>query len=455
MQRRYSANPRERFFTGGGIQHFSNFSYKYNNTSPTVRVALEHSINLVFIRMMRDLVRFYMFRQDGVDSKILTDANDPRRHRYLQRFADYEGKVFLHDFYRKYKDDEPRQRLVRFLAGRHWTPKRFVTAYRAIRPTADVYTVRALLGQQFGHPFELDAVREMYDAYGPAHFDLNDQGYVSHVHPLELWLMGYLHHHPQASWQQVRDAGAGVRQTVYAWLFDTSRKSAQDQRIRIMMEQDAFEPIHKEWQKLGYPFEELVPSYATAIGSSSDRPQALATLMGIIVNGGLRLPAVRYEALHFALGTPYETHLRRVPAEPERVLPAAVARTLRQALTGVVERGTAHRLNGYDLNVNGQRLVAGGKTGTGDNRYEITDRHGRILKSIARNRTATFVFYLGQRFFGALTAYVPGQQADKYDFTSGLAVSVLGMLMPKLRPLWKHPTGETSLSVLDPTPVLR
>jgi hypothetical protein len=33
-----------------------------------------------------------------------------------------------------------------------------------------------------------------------------------------------------------------------------------------------------------------VPSYATAIGSSADRPLALAELMGIIVNDGQRRP---------------------------------------------------------------------------------------------------------------------------------------------------------------------
>ena len=67
---------------------------------------------------------------------------------------------------------------------------------------------------------------------------------------------------------------------------------------------EAFTEIHKHWKRLGYPFGALVPSYATAIGVSGDRPAALAELMGIIVNGGVRLPTSRIEELHFAAGTP-------------------------------------------------------------------------------------------------------------------------------------------------------
>ncbi len=61
----------------------------------------------------------------------------------------------------------------------------------------------------------------------------------------------------------------------YAWLFRPQLKHAQDTRIRIMLEEDAFAHIQKRWARLGYPFDHLVPSLATAIGSSADRPGAL------------------------------------------------------------------------------------------------------------------------------------------------------------------------------------
>ena len=51
------------------------------------------------------------------------------------------------------------------------------------------------------------------------------------------------------------------------------------------------------------------------------------------------------------------------------------------------------------------------------------------------SRSATFVFFIGDRFFGTVTGYVRGQEAEKYDFTSALAAEVLKALEPELRPL--------------------
>jgi hypothetical protein len=51
------------------------------------------------------------------------------------------------------------------------------------------------------------------------------------------------------------------------------------------------------------------------------------------------------------------------------------------------------------------------------------------------NRAATFVFFVGDRFFGVITAIVPGKEAARYSFTSTLPVHLLGKLAPKLMPL--------------------
>src|SRR3546814_2709793 len=84
----------------------------------------------------------------------------------------------------------------------------------------------------------------------------------------------------------------------------------------------------------------------------------------------------------------------------ERVLPAAVARAVRSALVDVVENGTGRRARGAFHGPDGGPLVAGGKTGTGDHRYERFGRGGEVIESRVVNRTATFVFFLGDRFFG-------------------------------------------------------
>src|SRR5439155_2214396 len=94
------------------------------------------------------------------------------------------------------------------------------------------------------------------------------------------------------------------------------------------------------WKRLGFPFEDLVPSLATAIGSSSDRPAALAELIGIIVNDGLRMPTVRLEELRFGSGTPYHTVLEPQPAPGMRVMEAAVARAVGDVLASLLGRGS-------------------------------------------------------------------------------------------------------------------
>jgi len=58
------------------------------------------------------------------------------------------------------------------------------------------------------------------------------------------------------------------------------------------------------------------------------------------------------------------------------------------------------------------------------------------------DRTATFVFFLGDRFFGTITAYVPGAVAANYHFTSAIAVQLLKAIQPQLEPLLQSPPTE-------------
>ncbi len=71
MERKYSANPGEAFFTGGGLHQFENFERSRNNEFITVREGFKHSINLVFIRLMRDVVRHRMFGGESDAEQLL------------------------------------------------------------------------------------------------------------------------------------------------------------------------------------------------------------------------------------------------------------------------------------------------------------------------------------------------------------------------------------------------
>ena len=83
----------------------------------------------------------------------------------------------------------------------------------------------------------------------------------------------------------------------------------------------------------------------------------------------------------------------------------------------------------------GTRHIVGGKTGPGDHRFEVFSGPGRVVESRVVNRVATFMFYIDDRFYGTITAFVPGAQAADYQFTSGLPVRLLGALMPTLTPM--------------------
>ena len=435
LNRTYSANPGERFFTGGGMHHFNNFRIQDNGRNPTLRDAIRESINLPFVRLMRDVVRYTTYQAPSNSAELLKDDLNPRRQEYLARFADREGTTYMLKFWKKYKGKDTQARLDTFLDSMHPTPIRMAAVHRYLFPRADQATFNSFVRSHLRSDKVPDErLAKLYQSYGPGAYDLPDQGYIAKVHPLDLWLMGYLLNNPQATFQQAVAASQFERQEVYSWLFKSRHKSARDSRIRTMLEIEAFLDIHQRWQKVGYPFDHLVPSLATALGSSGDRPAALSELMGIILNDGVRLPVLRIDTLHFAADTPYETRLINDPDKGERVMPSEVANALREALSQVVDAGTARRVSGSFKQPDGAVLAMGGKTGTGDNRIESMGAGGRLISSKSINRTATFVFYIGEQHFGTLTAFVPGRSAEAFTFTSALPVQVLKGMAPILTP---------------------
>jgi len=445
LDRRYSASPYEGFYTGGGVHTFSNFTPDENSKIMSVRDALRDSVNLVFIRLMRELVYHHLYKPEGI-ARWLEIPDDPRRMEYLRRFADKEGLVYLRRFYDKYHG-KPTDEIMELLTQRVYAkPSRLTMLYQAVYPDADTHALSTYLNAHLSATvLDTEDIEQLHQKYSPANFDLQDQGYITKVHPLELWLVSYLVQHPNATRAEVIDASTEQRQNVYRWLFKSSRKNAQQRRIMTLLEDEAFKQIHTAWDRLGYPFGSLTPSYATSIGASGDRPAALAELMGILRNDGLRLPIVRFDSLHYAKATPYETVLDKLPEQGQQVLAPEVAKAARGALIGVVEAGTAGRLRGIYKSADGKPLSVGGKTGTGDHRREIWGAGGRLIDSVFISRAAVFTFFLGDRFFGVITAYVAGPDAERYHFTSSLPVQIIKFLEPTLAPLVnKTPEGKAS-----------
>lgn len=447
LERRYSASPYESFFTGGGLHTFENFKREDNGGNPTIRQAITHSINLPFVRLMRDISRYYQNRLGIKLGGDKTDRQSPVRAHFLAKFADQEGSYFTRRFYEKYRGKKPSELLPGLVLSTRASARHAAVIYRYVRPLGSRREFESFLSAHLPQAaLTPELLDRWYAEFAPGRFDLNDQAYLARVHPLELWLVRYLQEHAPATVgsdgvqlkiEEILAASKEERQLVYKWLFKTPNTRAQDIRIRSLIENESFIEIHKQWRLMGYPFNSMVPSLASALGSSGDRPIALAELVGIILNDGVRYPLVRLDELHFAAETPYEVGLSRrgEGTQGERVLKTEVARALRGAMASVVSGGTARRVYQAFKRSDGSSYVIGGKTGTGDHRHETYGPGGQVISSRVVNRTATFAFYVGDRFFGVISAHVPGPEAANYDFTSALAAQLLKILAPAINPL--------------------
>jgi membrane peptidoglycan carboxypeptidase len=431
LDRKYSANPGESFFTGSGLHTFANFNKDDNSRILMVREALRSSTNLVFIRLMRDLVRYHRARLDYDADALLKDPKHPDRQRMLHEIGDDEARQVLLKTYRDYHGLTPDAAISRLLGSRAKSPRSLAILFFAWH----LGETPAQLGQWLQSQsltVSPDDLAKLTRAYGGSRLGLLDYAYLLGRQPLEVYGVGEIVHEPGVTWKAMVERSAAARLVASQWLLYSRHSGAQDLRLRIRVERDAFKRMTPYWQRLGFPFQHLVPSYATAIGSSSDRPAALAELMGIIVNDGERLPMVRLTRLRWGEGTPYETVMVPKQDDGERVMEPEVARALRGALADVVDNGTARRVAGVFKTPDGKKIVAGGKTGSGDNRFKTFNRGGGLKASRVVNRTATFTFYVGDRYFGVLTAFVPGKEAGGYEFTSALSVSILRLLAPAI-----------------------
>ena len=440
LQRKISANPHRAFFTGGGLHVFKNFKKDQDDKAYTIEEGLCQSVNLVFIRLMKELVNYYIAELGYDKRKILFNPNDPQRIPLLKEAAALEAVEFLKKFYRIYRFKSYAEALNMLRQSQEHPIRNWVLLYLKEYPGATFNHLEAQAKAYFGeNTLDLTNLNKLFRAYRGKSFNLIDEAYLLGKEPLEIWLVSYFKDHPQAPWKDVLEASKEARKSSSSWLFNPAFQTAQNLRIKIILEKKAFAEIHNNWKALGYPFKSLVPSLASAIGSSADRPVSLAELIGIILNEGIYQPSLSIQGLHFAQNTPYETHFTKIPFFGERVMSPEVARVLKMALRNVVERGSAQRVKNTFVNSDGTPMETGGKTGTGDNRFEtfrLNADEVEVTSSKILSRTSTFVFFVS-RYFGIITAHVEGPDASEYEFTSALAVQVLKTLWPALEPLFQ------------------
>src|SRR3546814_19245100 len=128
---------------------------------------------------------------------------------------------------------------------------RLAASYRTILPGATEPEFARLIGRFApDKPADAAAMRKLYDSYSPDRLSLADRAYVSGIHPLELWLAGYLYRHPGASTREIVAASAYARQESYGWRFQSSPRSATNRRHRTPLEQEAFVTLHANRKKV-------------------------------------------------------------------------------------------------------------------------------------------------------------------------------------------------------------
>ena len=436
LERPYSTDTTAHFFTGSGLHSFVNFDNEVPSVV-TLRQGFRKSVNLVFIRLMRDLVAYYTAARGYDERAILDNPAHPERRELLEAAVEREAKDQLlaaHTKYGKLDADEA----VRQLCGTNGRQlERFAVFFLCAYPEANARALAAEAARLFPERAAeaAAAAPRLVRGYGRRELSLSDQAWLMKRDPFEIWLVRQRQKRRLAPFSELLAQSAEPRRDAYGWLFASRAWRTQNIRLRAELERKAFEWIHGDWRKLGYPFGSLVPSLATAIGSSADRPAALAELVGIVQNDGLRAPTQRITQLHFAAATPYETDFALVPRATERVMPVAVARAMKVLMQDAVENGTAIRAKDSVRGKRGEPIVLGGKTGSGDNRFETFAADGSVLTSRAVSRTASFVFFVGDRHYGVITAHVSGDDANRYSFTSSLALQAFKVLAPSLQPL--------------------
>ena len=142
------ASPSEGFFTGGGVHHFENFEPEDNHRTMTVREALTRSVNLVFIRLMRDVVHHVMARSEGESVALIDNPSDPRRQEYLSRFADKEGREFIARFYAKYAGKSAGEAEELLVRSARPTSTRLAAAFYGLEPDGNVDRLREFIARR-------------------------------------------------------------------------------------------------------------------------------------------------------------------------------------------------------------------------------------------------------------------------------------------------------------------
>src|SRR5262249_51244626 len=175
LERTYSGDPGEVFFTGGGLHVFHNFEPSENHERFTVREAFVHSTNLVFVRLMRDLVRYREARLPYDAQRVIDDSADTLRARMLTQASDEEALTYLRRAYESLKDVAPGD-IPAHLLGRAASDRKLAILYEAWHHAAFGDSLAGWLHARGFDPSNED-LKKLMAAYGEPGLSWLDYAY--------------------------------------------------------------------------------------------------------------------------------------------------------------------------------------------------------------------------------------------------------------------------------------
>lgn len=483
MNIKINANPNSLFYTGGGLHKFDNFNEDDDHQYLTIDKGFSKSNNLVFVRLFRYMEIYLSDRREKDLSSLLNSEEDDRRSGYIEEYKYGDLLQYFNIYRRKSKDLEldssdkkvlalgyAIEKLIKEDVGHSILTKKARNNRMRIfsNYNGDDYIslgrscYGSLNGNSGGDSNEdndsilcnkegncidikedelqdeingFDVNKEDVELGTVKNFNWQDVGYIGKEHPVRFFTeaMSCLNVKLRSADFSNRKSKYSsiikkLQEESYAWVDKKSNYKKRNLAVRKMVEEKTFLEILDMWKSIGYPYNKIVPSLGTALGSSGDRPKALADLLGVIVSGGLKPHQSIINSINFAEGTPYEFNYEKTfKLGNERLLSKEISESVLTAMGNVVDHGTGISLKGKKGIVSARV-----KTGTGDNK-KVFKING-TTKEIPLNRSATSVFNINEKYYGVLVAYTiyDGKMEEtKLTFTSSLPNNIVRVLAEK------------------------
>lgn len=260
------------------------------------------------------------------------------------------------------------------------------------------------------------------------------------------------------------------RTASYEWLLAPKRKidpatgiaqikpgtmKGRNKRVFNELQKEAFEKhLYRDLAAMGYSFPPDNPSYAWVLGSAPNTMANLATFLNLIQHDGVKYPNRTIVKGEYAVGVgTFYRQMQPAASEGERVLPAEVARLMKQVLEGTAENGTMTSIRyvledeyykGGKTKITSPRYLIGGKTGTSRNQIFTLGKGGSKSDAISTSLTGTAIItitdtHTGKKYVCVTMGYVEGQKSAKHHFNSGIALKVFQNLAPIIKEMIEKP----------------